>query len=61
MVNVAKVSDVPPDSVRIDLQDGINLGNDGTLDKVVRLVMQGLGACDEPDAQMGVFTDERKP
>jgi hypothetical protein len=58
MVTFAKVSDIPPDSIRIDLQDGLDLANEGALDMVVRLVMQGLSACGESDAQMGVFTDD---
>ena len=58
MVDVARVSDVSSDSVRVDLQDGIDLADETDLDHIVRLVMQGLSTCGESDAQMGVFTDK---
>jgi hypothetical protein len=57
MVDVARISDVPPDSVRVDLLDGIDLADESDLKHIVGLIMQGLSTCGESDAQMGVFTD----
>jgi hypothetical protein len=50
MVDVARVSDIPPDTIRVDLQDGVDLANERDLDQIVRLVMQGLSTCGESDA-----------
>jgi hypothetical protein len=57
MVDVAKVSETPPDSVRIDPGERNQLSNDNDRNRMIDLIRQGLTDCGEPDPQMGLFTD----
>ena len=57
MVDVAKVSELLPDSVRVEPVDGIDLHDEGDRNRLIHLIIQVTIGCGESDAQMGFFTD----
>lgn len=57
MVGIATVSDVIPDSVRVEFVENIDLSNKSDLDRIVHLVMQAVNDCGESAAMGGLFTD----
>lgn len=58
MAALADVSELPPDSVRICPLEGVDLVSKAVMDQAIHLIMEGISACGESDAQMGFFTDD---
>jgi hypothetical protein len=57
MADIAKVSEVPPDSVRVDAVEGIDLCREADRNRVIQLIMKVIRGCGESEAQMGYFRD----
>jgi hypothetical protein len=57
MADFAKVSEILPDSVRVDFGEGTDPHDDSDRNRVISLIMKAVTDCAELNAQMGLFTD----
>jgi hypothetical protein len=57
MVDIATCVVVPPDTVRVEVRNGVELSNEDDLNLVVHLIMRGVQDCNETDAKTGVFRE----